>query len=506
MPTPIPTPRSIPAWIKALDGVRLPVTAEESSRARRALGDERRSLREMAESIQGSPVLALEILREANRNRQSLGATAESLEVALTRIGLQRASELLGRLPTLDPAQPLPAFFQLLVVSQHASQQARGLFGQRLARLWQEIHWSSLLFLAPAWALACAYPQLLHAWEQRVLGRGEPSMRVERDLLGVSLLELCAEVARHWRLPDWIAQGYRLLSEDRRLLVKALHIARDHADPLHQQQRLDDDPELRRWLTLPSNTPVLANGLAIAAHHSWSAPHTLRWQRLAALYLQHPLETLQQLMHREAVISARVHTPAGLWHPALALIWPWQSSYPAAQAPAATAVSGNVSRWRECCAELLRDPSPFANPQQLATAAREALTAGGMQRILLLHLDRGRQLLVAGQTQGLPTEAEELQIDLAHSPLLRQMVDQPRQLHLNADNIARFTALLPGALKALFVSEHLMLRSVASNGRVLMLVVADQRGAALNAMAVQAFGKTVQCIDRALELFARRPR
>ncbi|MBE0739287.1 hypothetical protein IH731_27555, partial [Escherichia coli] len=50
---------------------------------------------------------------------------------------------------------------------------ASGLFGARLARLWQEIHWGSLLTMAPVWALANARPQLLEQWQQRVLVQGE---------------------------------------------------------------------------------------------------------------------------------------------------------------------------------------------------------------------------------------------------------------------------------------------------------------------------------------------
>ncbi|HIC1674864.1 TPA: hypothetical protein ACW0IB_005363, partial [Escherichia coli] len=77
---------------------------------------------------------------------------------------------------------------QMLLISQHAMQQASGLFGARLARLWQEIHWGSLLTMAPVWALANARPQLLEQWQQRVLVQGEPTLRVERELLGMRLL------------------------------------------------------------------------------------------------------------------------------------------------------------------------------------------------------------------------------------------------------------------------------------------------------------------------------
>ena len=105
---------------------------------------------------------------------------------------------------------------QMLLISQHAMQQASGLFGARLARLWQEIHWGSLLTMAPVWALANARPQLLEQWQQRLV-QGEPTLRVERELLGMRLLPICLALAERWRLPQWVIQGYRLLACDRRL-------------------------------------------------------------------------------------------------------------------------------------------------------------------------------------------------------------------------------------------------------------------------------------------------
>ena len=74
-----------------------------------------------------------------------------------------------------------------------------------------------------------------------MLCEGEPGLAVERELLGVPLLKFCLQLAEQWRLPSWIIHCYQLLLNDRRLLVKALHIARDNEHPLHQQQILDAD-------------------------------------------------------------------------------------------------------------------------------------------------------------------------------------------------------------------------------------------------------------------------
>jgi len=500
---PTPRSRSLDAWLKQLDSQVLPVPLEHHHLVGRAVADSRRSLRDIAELMQDCPALALRVLRDANRKSSGFHEPAESLESALSRLGLQRIEELLARQPTLPARDIPPALRQIQLISQHAAQQASGLFAGRLARLWQEIHWGSLLFLAPLWTLLAARPELFEAWEQRVLVKGEPAGKVEQELLGVPLLKLCLALAEHWRLPEWIVQGYRLLSQERRQLVKALHVARDNEPPLHQQQLLDADIPLRRWLTQPANSILLANGLALSAHQAWNCPHSLRWQRLTGLYLQLPLAEVQQQVHQHAAHSARRHAEAGLWHPAEALLWPWEARH-LQPAPAAPVQPAEISEWRRLCMQLLAQPSAFNNLEQLTACARQALQACGMQRVLLLLADRTHSRLRTQQQAGLAQAATALILDPQQSQVLRRLLQAPAQLRLTPSNIAQFSALLPGALKALFPSEHLLLRSLASDGRVALLVVADQAGATFGEAELQAFGKTAQCIERALGSFARR--
>ncbi|TWC41333.1 HDOD domain-containing protein [Pseudomonas sp. SJZ079] len=503
MPKHSPLPRSLDAWLNQLGNQLLPVPAENLLLVRRAVSDSRRSLRDITELMQSSPALALSVLREANRKSNGLNQSSVSLESALGRLGLQRIEELLNRQPSM-PASEIPqALRQIQLISQHAAQQANGLFAGRLARLWQEIHWGSLLFLAPIWALLTAHPELFELWEQRVLVKGEPATKVEHDVLGVPLLKLCLALAEHWRLPEWIIQGYRLLLNDRHLLAQALHIARRHPQPLHQQQFLDADNSLRRWLTQPANSILLANLLALSAHNVWSTPHSLRWQRLTGLYLQLPLDALQQQVHQFAAQSARQHPDRDLWHPAEALLWPWDARH--LQAPSTPpAKAPQVSEWRQHCMQLLAQPSVFNNVAALTACASQALQACGMQRVLLLLADRTHSRLLAQQQIGLDQSAAGLKLDPQHSQVLRRLLSEPGQLRLTPGNIAQFSALLPGALKALFPSEHLLIRSLASHGRVMMIALADQTGAPINETSLHAFGKTVQCIERALSSFAKR--
>lgn len=500
-----PVPTTLDAWVRQLDGIALPVPAASHNRVRAALSDSRRSLREIADMMQDSPALVLSVLREANHHSHGITEPAESLEIAINRLGLARTEVLLGRLPGKAPEDIPAAFRQLVLVSQHATQQANGLFASRLARLWQDIHLGSLLFLSPLWPMALAHPKLLEELELRVIHKGESSQRVEQELFGVNLLELCLKVAEHWRLPIWVTRGYKLLLGERRDLVKVLRISREDQSPLLQQQLMDADPHLRRWLNQPANTVLLGNGLALAAQQAWNTPHCLRWERLTSLYLQQPLDEIQQQAHQNAASSARAHAEPDLWHPAEALLWPWDARRVKRDSePAAPPTADELAKWRKQCAELLTEPTPFINAMHLTTAARDAFTACGMQRVMLLMADKTGTVMRVHQHAGLPAEAGALQLFIKESTVLQRLLAQPTQLRLNPTNHAQFAALLPAPLNTLFKGQHLLIRSLSSNNKVLMLAVADQGGGALSEMSVQAFGKTAQCIERALGIFSHR--
>ncbi|RZL05486.1 MAG: histidine kinase, partial [Rubrivivax sp.] len=260
-----------------------------------------------------------------------------------------------------------------------------------------------------------------------------------------------------------------------------------------------------RWFNQPANTVLLANGLALAAQVGWDNPHLLRWQLLTALYLQTSLDDVQQQVHQQAAASARHHARHALFHPAEALIWPWQQRrpHPDMLTPPPPPAE-NLERWRTLCAEMLAQPSRFSNAVHLATHARDALLACGMQRVLLLTYDKATDALRVQQTAGLPKEAAALNLAVKQNKLLQRLTSQAGQLRLTSDNHAQFAALLPAPINALFPSEHLLLRSLAVNGQVIMLLLADQAGRPLADVSVHALGKTAQCIERALATFATR--
>lgn len=511
----IPQSNTLNQWIKRLDNTRLPVCESHRERALQVLKNSNKSLREIVQVISQAPIIPFIIMREANRHSSSFAEPVQNLESALSRLGMQRCVKLVNSLTATAESSMPKALRQVLLLGQHLNVQALGLFGTRMARLKHEIHVSSLLFLAPAWPLLTRQPELLEQWEQRVLGSNEPAEQVENELIGLPLTTLCLALAEHWKLPEWIIEGYRLLSENPQLLVSALHVARETQQPLLQQQKLDEQPALNTWLNRPANTVVFACGLVLAAHSSWGNEQCIRWQRLISLYLKEELADIQQITHQLAVKHARLQQHHDLWQPAQALLWPWNTerlkhhkpqlnTAPTATPASASAPQDGLSRWRRHCAELLKSPSPFHNSWDLTQGISLALQACGLQRICIVLLNKQAHYAKVSQLHGIQAEQLPDSFALPANPVIAHLLKQATHIVLCEDNAARISPHLPAELNQLFSKHNWILASLTNGQRVVMLIAADQSQSPLQPRTLQGFKKTLECAEQALRNFSTR--
>ncbi|TVP91856.1 MAG: HDOD domain-containing protein, partial [Pseudomonadaceae bacterium] len=410
---------------RILSAIQLPIDQQQRDRLIKRLDDNMLSFTELSNSILQVPVAALTICRAAGEAVRRRDGDVLNLEQACNLLGTQRIGQLLRELPVQPLAEQPLAFRQMLSISEHALTQAQGLFGQRMARLWQELALACLLFMSPSWVLVYQRPELFHEWEEWHLGVNAGKGRAPQQLLGSEqLLNLSQQLVEDWNLPLWIRQGYRSLIDSRRLMVKALHIARDSEHPRDQQMALDADTRLLRWLTRPDNSLLMANGIAVGAHHDWSAQHTLRWQQFIALYLGCTLAEAKTASHEHAVTSAHNQpVQTGLWLPAQALLWPPEARrQPTSLSPSAVGKPGrkqptdkaaarqpkppatppaDASVWRHHCVLLNQIPSPFKDLPSLLDSGLLALHQGlGIPACwIALYNGRKQQLVVTAAQQ-----------------------------------------------------------------------------------------------------------
>ncbi len=498
-------PKPLNEWLTLLDHTALPVHNGQKERVQQILANPGSSLNDIAQVISEAPSIALILFREANRVTSALGEPAYSLDAVLQRLGMARCSSLLTSL--IDESKlPIPASLrQVWLMGQHANYQANALFAHKMARLWQEIHWGSLLFFSPLWPLLTRHPELLGIWEQRVLGNNEPAWKVERELIGVPLIKLCHALAQHWSLPQWIIDGYAALGSNRKIIARALYLARLHDQPLEQQRRLDGQKDLNSWLSQPANSIVLASGLALASHNSWGDNHCLRWQRLLSLYLRKPLATIQQNTHEASVGHARKLGPTRLWHPAQGLIWPWQTRrfHPG---QAVTTNSDNTQteqrskllRWRELAGQLIQQPSPFGNSLQLLSHYATMLEQGKFSRILIAKVQPRNDSLTPIHQTSYSFSLHNPLPDRISNPVFRHVLRHKECLHIGPHNYAKITGHLSHTLLEMLDSRDLVMGSIWLKDKPILLVIADNRGNALQEQSLKLFSASNRYLERSL--------
>lgn len=509
-------PKPLNEWLKLLDRTALPVHTGQKERVQRVMANPDSSLSEISRAITEAPSIALILFREANRSTSYLSEPAHNLDVVLKRLGMAHCTRLLSSL--MDESRvPIPANLrQIWLIGQHANRQANTLFANKMARLWQEIHWGSLLFFSPLWPLLTRYPELLPIWEQRVLGNQEPAYKVERELLGVPLVKLCHALAVQWSLPQWIIDGYATLGSNRQMMARALHVARLHHAPLEQQRRLDEQKDLNAWLGQPANSIVLASGLALASHNSWGDNHCLRWQRLISLYLRQPLPAVQQKTHQTSVEHARYLGTTNLWHPARALLWPWNARRipparmpvmpPAAmqaETPGSTANDSSkldVEQWREQARQLLLRPSPFRNTLQLLTHYANMLQHGALSRVLILRVQQASDSLMPVCQLNYQFTLQKPLASHAANPVFRHVLQNRDTLHVHAGNHGKITAHLDAGLLATLGGDNLVMGSIWHKDKPVLLVIADDWGHPLPAESLKAFSASNRYLEQSLSL------
>jgi hypothetical protein len=508
------TDETIGSLRQSLSTIRLPVEEMQRDRLMACMKADLLSLHELAHELLQVPVAALEICRAAGHSARSRDVDVLTLEQACGLLGTQRVATLIAELPVATPAEMPVAFVQMLSISEHALCQARGLFAQRMSRLWNEMALGSLLFLAPFWTLVYQRPELFESWERLHLRPESIGPQERRAARGAPFLVLAQQLAEDWWLPPWIVQGYRSLGSSRRTMVKALHIARNDLHPRDQQAALDNDKYLYRWLTQPANGLLLANGTALGAHHDWKAHQTERWQQLTSLYLGCRLDAAQAASHQCAVEHARSHSGSTgrVWLAAEALLWPGMSRVAARKvnqaAPLRAPEKAAIPRvdpeaWREHCRRLSLVDTPFTGISAILIEALNALTLGlGVRQCwIALYNARERQMVI-GASSGTPTRLAGTRLgnvrDSAWGSWLvarRSQVFDPQGTNADPrppDDIVAVAGNGPG---------HLLPLSL--NGQFSGLLYAHFGDAAPLPRAKQAAAleKTAGCLEKALHTF-----
>lgn len=506
---------------QSLNGFVLPIEKNQCQRLTSLLDNELMGINDLTRELLRVPAAALQICRAAGDMARTKDIDILTLEQACNMLGTLRLANLLRSLPIVEKEHMPLAYRQILSISEHALAQAQGLFANRMARLWHEVSLASLLFLAPCWVLIYHRPELFQVWDARHLEREPADANIKPWLLDSNhIMSLTQHLAEDWWLPPWILQGYRSLGSSRRVMVKAMHVARDSSHPQQQQALLDADRGLSRWLTMPANSLLMANGIALGAHHDWDARHTRRWQQLTALYLGCTLAEAQSASHMNAVESARTQAQfqdPDVWLPAQALIWETPSRKRVESAKSINNASpigtqgkpkyqpdpADPAIWREQCMRLLGQTSPFDSLGELLQSAVTAINQGlGLNQCwIALYNGKKKQLIIIASSGFDAQQAVQgLALGDCRDTQWGQWLKTSTLHNWDTHSLRRDSTLIPATVKTLLSDQCAQILPLQHRGQIMGLIGIQglDPQELSNEKQHKALLKTAECVYRAL--------
>ena len=259
--TPMRTAHDVGGWTALWRQTEIPVlreTAEQIEELRTREDEVDAHL--LAPVISADPLMCLKLLAHVSSHRSSRRITdTETATAALVMMGIGPFFRNFGPQQTVqdklaDEPRALDGLMRLLARAQRAAHFALGFAVHRMDLDAEVIHEAALLHDFAEMLLWCHAPALALEIEQRQ--QADPTLRsaaVQRDVLGVELVDVQQALMRGWRLPELLVR----ISDDHhdktaqvRNVVLAIRLARHTKDGWDNAAIPDDVRDISQLLNL----------------------------------------------------------------------------------------------------------------------------------------------------------------------------------------------------------------------------------------------------------------
>lgn len=434
---------AIANWVRLLKQVELPAFAR-SLEALAALAAELENLRPdpVVDAVLADPLLTLRVILGANR-RQSAHTAQEvtTIRHALMMSGTAPFFAQFQNLPTVearlsghDPA--LRRLQEIVHRAHHATLLARDIASLRQDRDPEEAAVAAALVELPELLLCVAAPDIATKLEDAE--RTRQAAEAERHVLGTTLAELQQPLAEALGLPE-LLRALTDISQSERPRVHTVHLA----------------------------------GRVARHFQHGAAPETLDEDlRATAEWLHLPLEDLNQSVHLNAKIAAKLAPPP---------------------APDETAI--HTERVDATVRDINAHLNGTLDLHQMVMLALTGLHEGaGLRRVLFaLRTPDGTRLrarLWLGIEPGTPLS--DMNLALAPPHLFTRLLERPAALWYRVGHNAATDQLLTTSLQAVTGVGPFFVMSLFVHDKPVGLVLADQAGAALDEKRYEIFKQLCQ--------------
>jgi hypothetical protein len=311
-------------WCDKLSHTQLPVLANNLNAMKKIPRTDGIPHSRLVIQTEKDPVLCWHVIRAANRRHTNPLTDIASLHLSISMIGQTRFWETVDKAPLLKPnpkSQFQMTYIRELSFSLLAADLARNWASQFQVSSPDAVYWNTLLARSPLWALwFVAYPEMLK-WQSETRDHHQSRAKVDAELFGCSIEDICFGVAKLWKLPPNCYESWH-----RNALPSTKDLVSLSRDDF--SQTLESKLSLRMLIQQPFFFSYLAHWAVMECRWSWYKPQLLRCLKVVAHVLHTPVGTIANAMHKTAVDVSRASYVAGLAVPAAHLLWTDKASWP----------------------------------------------------------------------------------------------------------------------------------------------------------------------------------
>lgn len=416
------------------------------------------SIDRFCSTILYDPGVMLAMLRKVNASpRQRLAADVTSIENAAMMIGLDNVKNIPSRLPQIKLPARTPAergYVQVVSRAYHAGYQAYDWAVRRADMVPKEVFVAAFLHDIGEMALWLDGGEEMLRIQELVHEEHMPADEAQYVVLGFSVEQLSLELARRWRLPEFIQQTLHAESADHSRVLGVM----------------------------------LASQLARQAELNWYSPASLACIENVADFLEVSYATASHLVHQNAVKAARETEHYGAW-PAAANLPLIHVPEFEEQGADGTFVSDGLDVkpvhfclvpqrdiYDQICRRL-REFDGIHDVNSLIEVAMRGFHDGlGLNRVVFAILSLDHSQLHARHLAGTDNDPVFSQFAIALEPanLFTHIIKKQQSVWINDDNRKRFWPMVPVALQRLIRTDSFMASSIFARGKSVGMFYADR--------------------------------
>jgi HD-like signal output (HDOD) protein len=457
---------SIDDWVKHIGNNPVPVLEHTIKELRNLIAKENTGVNELVSVVERDPGLTVHLFRLMNsKSTSSLRTEVTSVQQALMLMGTAQLNKLPAELPALETTLDASAKTRLLKTfgrAYHAAQQATEWASMRRDMNPDEVFSATQLNFLGEMYVAMLQPDKLDQVDQMRNEKNIASDEAQYIVLGFTLDQLTAKLARLWKLPQLVLDA--LHPENAKFpraygIMLAVQLARGAAVNWYSDKTHNIQEHAAKWLDkdideIIRNTHVLGAEIARESNLYKVCPAAF-----GLLCINNPIEKVQEHAVTDDAVESEINFGA----------------------EADICLTPQVDILKTLLSNIKNNNYPDANAYELISFILKGMHDGiGLNRVLFATINHDNKTLQPEKIIGAASDPvfNRFEISLKTPNLFTRLLEKTQAVLIKDSNRTKFWPMVPVEVQKIIGTNSFVAMSIVLDNKPIGLFYADRHSSA----------------------------